>query len=205
MGSDQRNAILAVVLSGIILFTWQYLYQPKATAPIEPAAQTVVTTNGQTAAPAKLEGASGPIEPVVAETYVLNTEKTKVSFSNTLEINGYNNEQAVFNFKDTVGEKPFSLFFDFGNGFKPLSFVADANQSGVFKSVENDVTLTAKLDMDGVTHFNIVSPKPFKYKMSFASTTNKLENGQNRVFAYYTEKLKHLDIGSEETGDTSVK
>lgn len=205
MGSDQRNAILAVVLSGIILFTWQYLYQPQKAAPIEPAAQTVVTTSGQTTTPAKLEGASGPIEPVAAENYVLNTDKTKVSFSNTLEINGYNNEQAVFNFKDTVGEKPFALFFDFGNGFKPLSFVADNSQPGVFKSVENDVTLTAKLDMDGVTHFNIVSPKPFKYKMSFASTTNKLENGQNRVFAYYSDKLKHLDIGSEETGDTSVK
>jgi YidC/Oxa1 family membrane protein insertase len=205
MGSDQRNAILAVVLSGIILFTWQYLYQPQKTAPIEPATQTVVTTSGQTATPAKIEGSTGPIEPVAAQNYALNTDKTQVSFSNTLDINGYNNEQAVFNFKETVGEKPFSILFDFGNGFKPLSFVADNSQPGVFKSVENEVTLTAKLDMDGVTHLNIVSPKPFKYKMSFTSTTNKLENGQNRVFAYFSEKLKHLDIGSEETGDTKVK
>ena len=205
MGSDQRNAILAVVLSGIILFTWQYLYQPQQAAPIEPATQTTVTTQTQNTASAKLEEASGPIEPVVAENYALNTDKTQVSFSSAMDITGFNSDQAVFNFKDTVGEKPFSILFDFGNGFKPLSFVADANQSGVFKSTQNDVTLKTSLNNDGVANFSVTSPKPFKYKMSFVSSTNKLENGQNRVFAYYSEKLEHLDVGSEETGDKKVK
>ncbi len=205
MGSDQRNAILAVVLSGIILFTWQHFYKPEVVAPIEPAAQTAVTTNSQNSAQTALENGSGPIEPVAAQNYALNSDKSNVSFSNTLEINGFDNKQAVFNFKDTVGEKPFSILFDFGAGFKSLSFVADNSESGLFKSTENEVTLKTSIDENGVTHFNISSPKAFKYKMSFTSTTNKLENGQNRLFAYFSEKLKHLDIGSEETGDTKIK
>lgn len=48
MGSEQRNALIAVVLSGLILFGWQYYFAPpapEATAPIEP---TSVSTSAPT-------------------------------------------------------------------------------------------------------------------------------------------------------------
>ena len=209
MGSDQRNAFLAVILSGIILFTWQYFYTPEKVAPIEPTTTVSTTTPAGTETkkletPTFKEG-NAPIEPVVATNYSLNNPKTQVSFSNELAFNGYTSEQAVFNFKDTMGEKPFVILFDFGNGFRPESFVSDASESGLFKSVENGLTLKSTLNTDGITNFNITSEKPFKYKLVFETTTNKLENGQNRVFAYFSEKLKHLDVGDEETGDTKIK
>ncbi len=205
MGStDQRNAILAVVLSGMILFGWQYLYQPQKAAPIEPVATTVVAGPG-TSSPTEMKESTAPIEPVIAQTYALDAEKTQVTFTNNLGITAFHNDQAVFDFNETIGESPFSILFDFGNGFKPLSFVANANNPSVFNSTEHNVTLNTKLDNEGTTHFNITAEKPFKYKMSFQSTTKKLENSQNRVFSYYSDTLKHLDIGSEETGDTKVK
>ena len=43
MGTDQRRAILAVVISGVILFGWQYFFTPpvQVTAPI---AKTQIVT-----------------------------------------------------------------------------------------------------------------------------------------------------------------
>lgn len=206
MGSEQRNALLAVVLSGIILFGWQFYFAPKTQpAPIEPTTTTTTTTASQ-AQPtvAAAPTASGPIEPVASQTFTLEGNGVSVVFNEKLAIVDFKNTQAAFGFEDTVGSKePFALQFDFGQGFKPISFTQ--SETNKFYNAENDVTVVTGINDKGVVNFSIVSTKDFKHQFVFSSEAKKLENGQQRFFSVYTNELNHFDIADEESKDVPVK
>ncbi|HXH75093.1 MAG TPA: membrane protein insertase YidC [Bacteriovoracaceae bacterium] len=206
MGSEQRNALLAVVLSGLILFGWQYYFAPPKPAggPIEPAVQTNTAPTGPQSTPAGPQ-AAGPIEPVAAETYELTGSNVAVKFTNSLAVEHFSNPQAAFKFENIAGsDRPLKVEFDLGQGFKTLSF-AKTETANKFYNAENDITLTTGVDDKGVANFNLTSPKDFRYRLTFKSKELKLENGQERVFSYYTNELEHLSVGSEETGDKAIK
>jgi YidC/Oxa1 family membrane protein insertase len=213
MGSEQKNALMAVVLSGLILFGWQYWFAPKKATdgPIEPAAVAQSTTQGTPDAPVGPEAvpSAGPIEPaIVQETYTLSKNGVTVEFDNTLSVKNFVNPQAAFQFGATVGSKnPASIDFDFGEGWKRLSFVkrAEAGDSHHFHNATYDVTLLASLDEKGIIHFKLTSPREFKYRFNYNSEHLKLENGQQRFFSYFTDSLNHIEIGDEDNGDRAIK
>lgn len=206
MGSEQRNALMAVVLSGLILFVWQYWFAPpKPVAPIEPVKTEVAPVGPEASGPTGDTAAAGPIEPVPGETFELSGSNVTMGFTNTLSIEHFSNPQAAFKFEDTVGsDRPLLVEFDFGQGFKQLSF-AKTETPNKFHNAENDVTLVTGVDDKGVTGFNLTSSKDFRYRLTFKSKDLKLENGQQRFFSYYTDKLEHLTVGEEETGDKPIK
>lgn len=121
MGSEQKNAFLAISLSAAILFGWQYFFAPKKveTAPIE----APIATEAERAGKSDNKPAAGPIEPTVvtASTYTLNRGEVAVTFDNSLNITNFKNPQAAFSFEETVGsKKPLKVDFDFGQGFLSL-------------------------------------------------------------------------------------
>lgn len=200
MGSEQKNALFAVVLSGLILFGWQYYFAPQVpkTGPIEPT-QAVVTPGAEAEA-----SKSGPIEPVVAATYNLAKNNVSVDFDNHLTVTNFQNPQAAFSFSDTVhAAQPMRVEFDFGNGFKALSF--SKTEENKFVNTEYDVTLVTGVGENGAASFNLVSSKDFKYRFVFKSEQKKLENGQQRFFAFYTDTLNHYEPSDEENGDRAIK
>ena len=202
MGSEQRNALLAVVLSGLILFGWQHYFAPPkpVDAPIEPT----VTTEQVNQATLTDKSNAGPIEPVAAEIFTVSAGNVSLTIDNTLTVVDFVNPQTAFNFKDTVGSnKPMQVEFDFGNGFKPVSFVKEAD--GSFSNSSLDLKVTTSITELGVVNFNVVSKNPFKYRFIFKSDSKKLENGQERVFAYYTDELNRYTPGDEESGDRAIK
>lgn len=205
MGSEQRNALLAVVLSGAILFGWQYYFSPKKqeNAPIEPAVKTEQPTQGITS-PNSLAG-SGPIEPsAVDEEFTVSGAGVAVTFDNTLSIKNVSNPQAGLKFQDITGSnKPMKLEFDFGNGFNVLRFAKSGETS--FYNADNDVTTNVTMDEKGVAGFKISSSKPFKYRFTYMTENKKLENGQERVFAFFTDELNRYKAGEEESGDRAIK
>jgi YidC/Oxa1 family membrane protein insertase len=200
MGSEQRNALFAVVLSGLILFGWQHYFSPPKTAqtaPIEPVKTTEVTNSSSTPT-------SGPIEPVAAEMFHLEKGNSSIDFTNTLAVKHMGNLQAAFKFEDTVASKdPMRVEFDFGRGFQALPFVKV--EENKFHNAENDLTLITSIDDKDVTHFNLTSTKDFKYRFIYKSEHKKLENSQQRFFAIYTDELKQYEVGDEENGDRAIK
>ena len=209
MGSEQKNALMAVVLSGLILFGWQYYFAPPkpTTGPIEPAATTAVptTANPQTVPNSQIAPATGPIEPVAAETFTLSANGVSLSFDNTLTVKNMENSQAAFKFEDTVGvNQPLRVEFDFGNGFQTLPFAKTA-EANKFVNAANELTLVTSVDEKGRVGFSLTSPRPFKYRYFFKSEGRKLENSQHRVFAVYTDELNSFDIGDDDEGDRAIK
>jgi YidC/Oxa1 family membrane protein insertase len=204
MGSEQKNAFLAISLSALILFGWQYYFAPKApaNAPIE----APITTPAERAGKADNTPASGPIEPTVvaASNYTLNRGDVSVTFDNNLVINNFENSQAAFSFADTVGsKKPLKVDFDFGQGFQSPNLAQTGDNT--FVDAAHELTITTVLNEKGVATFNVTSPKPFRYRVQFASESKKLENGQQRFFDIYTDSLSHLDINDEDSKDQAIK
>jgi YidC/Oxa1 family membrane protein insertase len=203
MGSEQKNAFLAISLSAVILFGWQYFFAPKKTdsAPSEAAQTTEVT---KAISPATTT--SGPIEPVptVAEMYSLDKGEIALNFASDFTIKNYKNPQAAFQFSETVGsEKPLKVQFDFGQGFQSVALAKIEDNKYV--DAAHELTVVTNLNDKGVATFTATSPKPFRYKFIFSSETKKLENGQQRFFSVYTDELTHLDINDEESKDQAVK
>ncbi|MCM2350273.1 MAG: membrane protein insertase YidC [Bacteriovoracaceae bacterium] len=204
MGSEQRNALVAVVLSGLILFGWQYYFAPPKSdviAPIEPVAKTEQSTPATVSTPST----AGPIEPVADELFTVTGAGVSLTFDNTLTVKDFENKQAAFNFKNTVDSQvPMRVEFDFGKGFETLRFAKDP-ELNVFKNAQYDVTVATTLDDKGTINFKITSPQQFKYRFIYKSEIKKLENGQERVFAFYTDELNRELVGDEDSGDRGIK
>lgn len=209
MGSDQRNALLAVVLSGLILFGWQMYFAPKKdNAPIEP----VTTQSAPTGAEVKPAGPTGPqgtapAQPapaVPAETFEISQGSVSATIDNSLAIRNFQNPQAAFNFKDVVDSAvPLKVELDFGNGFQTVRF-ARTDAPNRFYNQDFDATLTTTVEPNGQIGFVLNSSRDFKYRFTYKTESKKLENGQNRVFAYYTDELNLVEIGEEDAGDRAI-
>ena len=215
MGSEQRNALFAVVLSGAILFGWQYYFSPPkpADAPVGPAVKTeqsATPTPGSIgpgmAAPTTPAGTAQPV--VQDEEFTITGAGTALVFDNSLtvkKVEHTNLSESSINFTDVVGSaKPMRVEFDFGNGFQTLRF-AKTEAENKFFNAATETTVVATVTEKGVVQFNATSPKAFKYRFVFASENKKLENGQERVFAYFTDKLNRYKPSEEEAGDRSIK
>ncbi len=214
MGSEQRNALLAVVLSGAILFGWQYYFSPKQQA--APVGPTVTVSKTDQAALVNKTGSIGPnasvaseaLATIESEDFTLSGSGTSVTFDNSLtvkKVSHSNVNEASVNFNEMVGSvKPMSVEFDFGNGFHSLRF-AKADSESKYFNAETETTVVTTISDKGVVQFNITSAKAFKYRFIFKSEPKKLENGQERVFAFFTDTLNRHLPAEEETGDRSIK
>lgn len=205
MGSEQKNALFAVVLSGLILFGWQFYFSPqKGAAPVGPAVDT--TSTATTAAPVEATtAASGSIEPVVSETYKVSGNGVTIEFDSHLTVKNFENKQAAFSFADTVeSKKPMSVEFDFGKGFQTLNFLP-TTETNKFQNADFNITASVVPDVNGFPTFSISSANDFKYRFVYESKDKKLENSQQRFFTIYTDELKQYEVGDEDNGDRAIK
>lgn len=213
MGSEQRNALLAVVLSGLILFGWQYYFAPPQTAPVGPGATAPSSdTSAQVSEKTSSDSAvskggteTAPVEPVATETFTIQGGGAAITFDNTLAVSNFQNEQAAFKFDKIVGvNEPFKVEFDFGNGFQAIRF-GETDVANKYYNYTHDATVATSISDKGVVNFKITSSKPFKYRFIYKSEPKTLENTQERVFAYYTDELNRVSIGDEDNGDRAIK
>lgn len=204
MGSEQKNAFLAISLSALILFGWQYFFAAKT--PVVAPIEAPISTPAERAGHADNKPAAGPIEPTVvtASSFTLNRGEVAVTFDSNLGLTNFKNPQAAFSFLDTVGStKPLKVDFDFGQGFTSVNLAQ--LEDNKFYDAAHELTVTTAVSEQGVATFNVTSPKPFRYRLQFASEQKKLENGQQRFFDIYTNSLTHLDVGDEDSKDQAIK
>jgi YidC/Oxa1 family membrane protein insertase len=205
MGSEQRNALLAVILSGLILFGWQSYFAPQKAAEVAPVGPTSTASTPAATAPSKPAAPVAPVEPVETEIFKITAGGVSLEFDNSLTVKNFENYLTAFNFNETVeSSQPLKIEFDFGAGFQSLKFAKTVSPSKFLNS-ENELSIDVSLNERGVVQFKASSPKPFKYRFLFKTEAKKLENTQERVFAYFTDELNHLNIGEEEAGDRAIK
>lgn len=208
MSSDQKNAIFAVVLSGLILFGWQFYFapQPPASSANPPAQASSV--DPQSTSPST-ESKPGPIEPALSRQSVsLKKSDLSVNVFSDLSIAQMSHQQARFPFLDIVGnEMPFYLeIAPEGQKFTPINLatIESGEDRWVGEDASTGVRAIVTFSGPEMVGFKITAPKPFKYRLNFKSEDKKLENGQQRFFAFYDDSLNHWNISEEELTDTNV-
>ena len=112
MGSDQKRALIAVVISGIFLFGWQKIYSPVETSRNSHSAiEKPVETINNVPAKAKDVLVSNQ-ENKVASDFLVKTQSDSgvITFDNLLNVKEFESSKSIFNYSDVVG-KHFSLNF----------------------------------------------------------------------------------------------
>jgi YidC/Oxa1 family membrane protein insertase len=217
MGADQRRAILAVVLSGIVLFGWQYFMGPTTDQSTE--LKTTVTQNNTTTSTTKTETqpstqkiesttTTNPVATVTTskefvlkagkDTYVVNNNLTLLdaTYSNTTE--------SLTNiFKD---KQPNSILFNVNGVFQKIFFSFEQLNDREIKVYNKDLNIVGNISINekGLLLYALTSDKNFQYTLQWNGKEEMLENGQTKQFVYYSKELETYAIGDDDKGDRVI-
>lgn len=213
MGSDQKRAFLAVILSGIVLFTWQTFFAPK------PALNSV---KEKTVAEKNIAGVNHenntqkmvkPLDQVSnnslnqnLEKFTINNENYSITINNKLEVLNFESRDSVFNFKEIVGDKiPLTLKLRDNN--QTFFNFESKTQNSVLKgeSLDKQTKLTLNLDEQGKLNFSFYSSTPQKFQIDFASSEAQLENGQTRNYIYLLKDTDIQTVGDDSSASGGVR
>lgn len=213
MGADQKRALLAVLISGAILFGWQYFFAP---APIK----TTVTKNVENNT---INETSNNVETTVSNTNQkheviapLDTKVETITLEN--DINKYvvtNNlvvTEAVFKksnnkFSEIFKEKNNNALFINNNGQfeqKFFNFTKKDESSYEAISIDGKVSGTIFIDNDGFFNVNLTSSQPFSYKFVFIEKEVELEAGKEKLFTILSDDLDTYTVGDDDRGDKEI-
>lgn len=218
--SDQKRAFIAVLLSGIVLFGWQYFFAPKQaenslakTVKEETASnKSAPTSTEQTAStPAALDNTAAPTtaaQPTTIQATSLKHNEFEFKINNDLSIVDMKNPNSVFSFP-SLSDTPLPLRIQLDTSYGPMDLFFQMEQAGPNKVVGTNqnfgVNFTAFIRDNGRVAFTLTSEKPYKIRFLFNSKEKKLDNGQIRQFAVYTTDIKHIDVADDKAEDGNLK
>lgn len=216
MESDQKRMFLAIVMSGVILFGWQYFFNPPPVkqAPGRQSVEqsTVVNTTGSAPQATTLSAVS-PTEAAAAVTtqkidLKLASSITGFHFDNSLAFSDLSNSNAITSFsKLFVGDDSNKIFI-FDNGqFVPLLFNITSQTESKVQGTDSrfNIHLSAYIDEKGFLQFSLNSSKAYRYKFTFAGKKKQLENSQVKDYVIFSKDVTRVHVGDDEIVDASVE
>ncbi len=215
--SDQKRMFLAVVLSGIILFGWQYFFAPKPVANNQTEIKSQTIDQKSPVSEAKLEGADPSIatstevnkEPINLQSIELKNGDYSFAFNSDLSFENAANPNSVFPFSgiaDTKYPAKVEIITEYGALDVRFDINRIASNKVTGSNANFGVQFEAELKNDGKLFFNLTSQKAYKYRFLFEAKEKKLDNGQIRHFAYYNNaKLNTVTVGDDKESDGSIK
>ena len=223
MGTDQKRALLAVVLSGLILFGWQYFFAPPApqTAKVKTIDTKAVDSSGANSEVVKndstLSQGDGSALPSV--------EKKKVVLENSNHVYTIDSElsvvQGVFKETNTKMQSFFSpnnnkVQFLSGDVYKSINFSMESVSPTMakFSDVSSGIEGTVELDEKGFLSYKITSSKPFGYRFTFHEDLDDKDEGgifsmqagmSKKQYGYFSDDYNTLSLDGTERGEASFK
>jgi len=211
MESEQKRLLLALVLSGAVLFTWQTYFAPEK-APVIEGVQKIANESNQavddskSSAPVsnKNVSKSTSIPPTVI---TLKNAGNEVVFNSSLKILKIQRDDIKENFDNTIGEDgELQIMLSSGGQLVPFNF--NLSQSGNSVSGVDEakgVVLDASLGQDGTLDWKVSSKEPVKIAFQIKSSPKNDASRQIRQFVDYGKEVKRSDVDDEETYEGLVK
>ena len=215
LNSDQKRAFLAVLLSGVVLFGWQYFFAAKTnqnsltTTVKQEIAQTGTNSTSAPALAATLGTATATqTQPLTLTSNTLVSNGFEFRINNDLSITEMKNPDSVFNF-NSLTDSALPLKIQVVTDFGAMDLFFQMEQQGpnkiVGKNSNYGVTFTSSIQENGKVGFSLSSEKPYKYRFIFDAKEKKLDNGQVRQFAIYSNDVKHIAVNKEKEEDGTLK
>ncbi len=215
MGSDQKRAILAVVLSGIVLFSWQAFFAPKVkiVAPEKVASNAAVVNNNTKVPVTNTKTSVNSNNQVIVD----STELVNFEISNATESVKLDNALAISDFSSRYNKLPFHeivgsttafqvTFLDERNNEVPQFFNATESSSTSWQGQSSDgSTVKWTLEEDGRLHFALQSPSPKRLRFLLRSTPAQVDAQNRRNFLFFSKDVARDTIGTSDSGEGSAK
>jgi YidC/Oxa1 family membrane protein insertase len=203
---DNKNAILAVVISGIILFGWNYFFAPPAYDTSGTQAPVTKTGNGkgggivQDNTIANNTAVDDSIK-ITKEVITLTNGIISVTVDNNLSVNNLNSNNSTFITEDVFKNQrsKFSAYLDSTVITPNFSFQKiSENKFNIIDSI-NGFTGSVKLTGDNLLEFDIDGSKPFKPSIQIDAEKDEMDDGQKfNSFTFYGESLNLVTVGEED-------
>ncbi|MBL6988980.1 MAG: membrane protein insertase YidC [Bacteriovoracaceae bacterium] len=220
MGSEQKRAFLAVILSGIVLIVWQMYFAPK------PPARTNVQTKQEISKKEVVVPKKEVIQKEVIkqkvdftdyklEKHIVKNDTSQLTLSSDLSINNAWSKSEKFNFLALTGntEEQESLRIELihDNGqISRVNFAIKKDLSSQDKIVGQNsqfgIALTGLIQNNGKFRLKLSSNIPYKYRVTFSSKAKELSNRQMRQYVVFGEEdTERYNVGDEEYVEGPIK
>lgn len=215
MGSEQKRAFLAVVLSGVVLFTWQFFFAPKTKKTQESVTTTTATTSAESKTQSEHTTTNSPEQKTIVEraqsaqeqTFTISKGENTLSFTNTLKFTNLKSSRSFHSYEDFIGgEGYFQIlaFDDQRSTYFNFSTVLNQTESSIeLEDKELGAKLKIAIDEKENFSFALNSTQEMKYRIVFKTTPKSLENKQERHYIVYSNKVERPVVGSAELYDSS--
>ena len=211
MGSEQKRALVAVVISGIFLFGWQKIYSPvnvgkvvqeneiKKNISSGEAPASKPNTNQLKNVSSKTINLDGPLD---LKEFFINVagESGEVAMSNSLSIKNFISKSSLFDFHQVVGKDFFTSFYVEKDGVsKKLVIVNDIKDGGKYQT--NIPGLFVKLEQGQAgTRLGFESQAPFRMSLELGSSADRTDNGYYRKLkTYFKGEVSELEFGEDDS------
>ncbi|MDC1175227.1 membrane protein insertase YidC [Bacteriovoracaceae bacterium] len=219
MTSESRRMILAVTLSGLILFTWQAFFAPKNTvvpqtqnkiANQNNTSQTTAETPSNTTTSAGTETSSVQ-NNVKKSDYIPSAETlSKIGFeyrvTSNLTVDKVINPRAVYSITETTGsEHPFRIQAVNGPNVSDLRLNLKNDGERITGNDPNlGIKFVGSISDDGKLYISLKSDKKYSYRILFQSAEKELSYSQKRSYVFYTKEVDRVTVGSDDDGEGTL-
>lgn len=219
MASDQKRALTAVLLSALVLFTWQAYFAPK-TLDSDKASSSKIKLDSNTdsavattssvkvdnskSVPSSSEPTSGDFQ---TKSLTISNGGYSLVINNDLSVIDMSNANAVFDFKSIVGSDSFFQFYVLVNGKKvfPIFDLVQEGSRVYGSSSDTSFKFEGELTHEGKFNYTLSSNSNFRFGYLLRSKAETLNDRQVRQFVFNTTDVKRVSVGDDDSLDGSLK
>ncbi len=209
MSGEQRRAIVAVIISGLILFGWQYYFAPPVATVDNNVKKVEIDKNPPVVDDKKIDTVKSEVSKKTANTVIeVKGEELTYFISSDLIIKDILSNQTGKTFKDLFPiEDNNKVLFNFDGKFKSVNFSVSKISDREFRLSNStyDLNGTLSLDDKGFLKVDVLSSRDFKYRFTINEKEEELEGGKYKQFVMYSDSLDASNVGDDDKGDVELK
>lgn len=207
MESEQKRALMAVILSGVVLFGWQKFFAPQlAKEEVTKSASSLATrVNPSKQLPEinsdsqeSVKSSTVESDPRSLQWITLKDQVKTIKIREDLGQVFLKNSDITFSSNEVVGTQEFGITLtdlSSGKNITSASSIIQKNDQVAKLVFGQDKSVILKLTENGL---NISSTFLAKASVGFKSQEKRLENGQVRLLKIMTDEIEDFDLSDSE-------